>query len=129
MLVANLQRDLLSHAKVSGSSPHVCSNTLAVLSSLLAAGTQAEANTPSLEWINRPAAKYSCYLSFQVLYSSPDCFLPAPPITTTYDFAPLLSPPQVCFSLFSTFFSIHLTHSYLSNSTLAAAAPESIRVD
>lgn len=107
-----------------------------------AIATQTEANTPSLEWINRPAAKYSCYLSFWWFPSLPSSlFLPAPPIIQTSGFAPLqatFSSPifllipllsSVCLSLLSTFFSIHLTCSYLSNSTLAAAVPESIRVD
>lgn len=67
--------------------PPACSNTLTVLSSL-----PRHFNTPCLEWINRLAAKYYCYLSFKSFFRSWLLFsllLHAPLIIQTSGFAPL----------------------------------------
>lgn len=64
--------------------PPACSNTLTVLLLL-----PRHWNTPSFEWINRLAAKYSCYHSFFLSCLLFSRFLPAPPIIQISGFAPL----------------------------------------
>lgn len=118
--------------------PPVCSDMLMVLPSL-----PRHYNTPSLEWINRLAAiapfssvcSSLCFILLHQLFRL--LVLLHCKLLSVHTFflkfllssVPLLSSPYAHLSLLSTFFSIHLTCSYLSNSTLAAAVPESIRVD